>query len=145
MGRGVTIAMHADRFWRKVNKTETCWLWAASINSRGYGQFKMDGRSWQAHRIAYELQVGPIPDGLQIDHLCRVRACVNPDHLEAVSQEENIRRGEGVAVANAIKTHCPQGHPYDEANTYIYHGARQCRACSAARDRRRTQRRWCGQ
>ena len=91
-----------------------------------------------AHRLAYELVKGPISDGLQIDHLCRNRACINPDHLEAVTQRENILRGEGVAALNARKTHCPQGHAYDEENTLILTGrqagARRCQIC--ARDRK---------
>lgn len=86
-----------DRFWAKVQKTETCWLWTAAKNGPGYGQFGLgtreDGLVF-AHRFAYELVVGPIPEGLVIDHLCRTPACVRPDHLEPVTMRENMRRGD---------------------------------------------------
>lgn len=85
------------RFWAKVDKqTDGCWIWSASryVRRGGYGQFNLNGTAVKAHRIAYELVKGPIPDGLVLDHLCRVTACVNPDHLEAVTQQENTRRGE---------------------------------------------------
>lgn len=89
-----------------------------------------------AHRYAYEHFIGPIPEGLQVDHLCRVRNCVNPDHLEAVTCRENVLRGDGVAAANARATHCPQGHAYDEANTYTWtNGGRHCRACARIKTR----------
>ena len=83
----------SERFWEKVDKTATCWLWRASIRNHGYGRIKVNGRAEQAHRVAYELLVGPIPEGLTLDHLCRVRLCVNPAHLEPVTQKVNIRRG----------------------------------------------------
>lgn len=85
--------------------------------------------------MSHELHKGPIPEGLVIDHLCRNRGCVNPDHLEAVTQRENILRGEGLAAANARKTHCPKGHPYSGENLYVVpsSGRRQCRICADAR------------
>ena len=82
----------AARFWSKVDKTETCWLWAGALNNSGYGTIKIDGVTIGAHRHAYELAGGVIPDGLDLDHLCSVRRCVNPDHLEPVTRSENIRR-----------------------------------------------------
>ncbi len=86
-----------------------------------------------AHRVAYELSVADIPDGLELDHLCRVRHCVNPSHLEPVTPHENWARGQAISILNAQKTHCPQGHAYDEANTYISgRGIRGCRACNRA-------------
>jgi len=121
----------AKRFWSKVNKTETCWLWTGST-SRGYGSIRLGGADQprpQVHRVAYELLVGPIPDGMEIDHLCRVRNCVNPDHLEPVTTSENLRRRIFVH-GNSKKTHCPSGHPYDSENTYVVsNGHRVCRAC----------------
>jgi HNH endonuclease len=116
----------AERFWTKVEKTETCWLWLASTDRDGYGRF---GRTL-AHRMAYELTVGPIPRELQIDHVCRVKRCVRPSHLEPVTSQENRRR------FTVLITHCPRGHPYDEENTYRHRGYRFCRACNRAAVRR---------
>jgi len=83
-----------SRFWRKVRRTDTCWLWIAATNSSGYGCFRIAaGRLLYAHRYAYELAVGPIADGMVLDHLCNNRRCVNPDHMEVVTLQENARRG----------------------------------------------------
>lgn len=110
-----------------------CWVWMGCKLPRGYGRFWKDGGMRLAHRVAYELFTGPIPDGLQLDHLCRVPGCVNPAHLEAVTHAENVRRGDRTRY-NADKTHCPQGHPYDEENTFIYSdGRRECRICNRRR------------
>lgn len=96
----------SDRFWSKVDKSGTCWLWTASIRATGYGQFRVGKRTRDAHRVAWELTNGSVPDGLQLDHLCRNRACVRPDHLEPVTQRENILRGTAPTAVNAVKTHC---------------------------------------
>lgn len=115
-----------------------CWLWLLAVNKKsGYGQMGVNGRVLYAHRVAYEAWRGPIPEGLTIDHLCRVRSCVNPDHLEAVTMRENTLRGESTAARNARKTHCPEGHPIEagNANTKTWNGWRRCRTCFNARCR----------
>lgn len=127
-----------DRFFAKVNKTEKCWLWTGCIRRGGYGWFRAEGRSKLAHRVSYEIHKGPIPDGLSLDHLCRVTSCVNPDHLEPVTRGENVLRGEGLSAQNARKTHCPKGHPYNAVNTEIQRDrkgrrGRRCRVCHRAR------------
>lgn len=131
----------AERFWPKVNKAGpisihrpdlgSCWLWTASLTKPGgHGKFWIGGSFTTAHRASYEILVGPIPDGRQLDHLCRVRHCVNPAHLEPVSSGENTLRGVSFAAVNAAKDCCPSGHLYDEANTRIYRGRRYCRTCN---------------
>lgn len=117
-----------------------CWLWTGTINDSGYGRFNVSDRRERAHRLLYEYLKGPIPEGLILDHLCRVRSCVNPDHLEPVTQGENVRRGMAGATQRArqlAKTHCPHGHDYTPENTsYNWRGARVCRACRNAQQRR---------
>lgn len=136
------------RFWRKVADYPSaggCWLWTGSSSgAEGYGQYFVGGKGSRnanrtqykrAHRVAYEALVGPIPEGMQLDHLCRVPSCVNPAHLEPVTQQENIRRGRGPSVAglrNAAKTHCSRGHAYEGNNLRIgKDGARYCRVCKS--------------
>ncbi len=126
------------RFWEKVavDQPETCWPWIAGLDRHGYGVFTHNGRNVRAHLWAYLALVGPIADGLVIDHLCRVRHCVNPEHLEPVTNRVNIQRGRaGHPSTNvmALRTYC-QGHPYDEANTLhqvLPDGRRRrlCREC----------------
>lgn len=102
----------------------------------------VDGRTVPAHRFAYELLVRPIPPGLVLDHECRVRHCVRPDHLTPVTNRENILRGVGASARCAAQTHCPAGHPYDEANTYVRpNGHRDCRECGRRECREYRQRR----
>jgi hypothetical protein len=126
-----------DRFLAKIRIAESeCWEWIAYRLPAGYGRFYDGHRDAMAHRFAYETWNGPVPNGTTIDHLCRNRCCVNPDHLEAVTHRENLLRGNTVSALNARKTHCPRGHPYDEANTHIQRdGGRICRQCN--RDRAR--------
>lgn len=130
-------ASAADRFWSKVEKTDTCWLWLGALDTQGYGQFHADGRRHKAHRFAWRLAGRSLDGALVLDHMCRTRRCVRPDHLEQVANKTNVLRGVGAAAMNARKTHCPSGHPYDEDNTYVYiwRGApvRICRACRSAR------------
>lgn len=106
-----------NRFWSKVRKTETCWLWTAFTDGDGYGTFRLNRRSYRAHRLAYEDAKGQIPEGLVIDHLCRVRNCVNPDHLEAVTSVENVMRGDTLGARNRDKSHCDKGHEFTDENT----------------------------
>jgi hypothetical protein len=128
------VSTEEERFWVYVDKSPLtgCWRWMGYTQPDGYGRFRSAaGRTVSAHRFAYEMLVGPIPEGLTIDHLCRIRPCVNPAHLEPVTHRENVLRGETVTAANAAKTHCAQGHAYDEANTYTdAKGSRHCRSCN---------------
>lgn len=132
MKRIYTRVPPEERFWAKVEKDgdDGCWRWLAHRTRSGYGAFNplSSENPVRAHRYAYELLIGPIPEGLQLDHLCRVRECVNPRHLEPVTAGENIRRG---GNGNRSKTACPQGHRYTEANTYFYKKGRVCRTCVA--------------
>ena len=118
-----------------------CWIFQGA-KVRGYGRFAIGTKTrgdrvlTSPHRVAYMYFVGPIPDGLELDHLCRVPACCNPDHLEPVTSSENVRRGTSLPAVNARKTHCKRGHPFDEANTMIdCNGSRQCRVCRNLRQR----------
>lgn len=123
-----------QRFWEKVTPAAAldCWEWAASRNDAGYGQININGRPQRAHRIAYELLRATIPDGLQLDHLCRNRACVNPWHLEPVTNDVNTSRGLLRSTPRQQKTHCPQEHPYTGDNLVIRQGYRVCRQCERA-------------
>jgi hypothetical protein len=132
----------SERFWEKVEKTDGCWMWTASLFEKGYGQFTLNGRNRRAHRVAYEMAHGEVPSDLQINHLCGNPSCVRPDHLYAGTQSQNMR--DKVSHGNnefANKTHCPQGHPYDNTNTSVRKTGsgvgRSCRACDAQRHRER--------
>jgi len=121
------------RIWEKIEKTDDCWLWTGALSS-GYGVVGYEGRHLRVHRVVYELLVGPIPEGLTLDHLCRVRSCCRPEHLEPVTATVNKERGESPAAKNARKTHCNKGHEYTEANTMLdAKGKRRCRRCNLDR------------
>jgi hypothetical protein len=144
------------RFWAKVNKNGPtpahrpdlgpCWLWTGHLHkTMGHGVFSLNAHSVPesergiryAHQLSYEWEYGPIPEDKEIDHLCRVPACVRPSHLEAVSHRENCLRGFGVGAVNAAKTHCPKGHALVEGNIYWLKNPvrRECLICRRARSR----------
>jgi hypothetical protein len=115
-----------------------CWDWVGSLSPEGYGRFRVNGRPEYAHRIMFERHKGPIPAGREIDHLCRNRRCVNPDHLEAVSRRENCLRGTSPPAIGARRTHCPQGHELSGDNlarAALKRGGRNCRECARLRAR----------
>ena len=143
----------AGRFWGKVDLggpiptdpwiplSTGCWLWTGALSAKGYGHFKVGTTAEEsparAHRFAYEQLVGPIPAHLEIDHLCRVRHCVRPEHLDLVTTRTNVLRGKAPTAENARKTECVNGHSLeDPANVYQWQGRRKCRECRRAADRR---------
>ncbi|MEU8920351.1 HNH endonuclease signature motif containing protein [Kitasatospora sp. NPDC048545] len=149
-GQFAPILLHGHAEEKLNARTEPgpggCVLYTGTINPRGYGELSVNGASRLAHRVAYELKVGPIPAGLALDHTCHNldlscqggprcvhRRCINVEHLEPATLAENTRRGRG-GVRNAIKTHCPAGHAYDAENTYLYDGRRYCKACNRLRE-----------
>ena len=139
--RRVPMKSLLERFEEKYipEPTTGCWLWIAGIRggTQPYGSFSFQGKSDFAHRVSYRLFVSEIPDGLEIDHLCRVTLCVNPRHLEAVTHRENMLRGEHLGKFHLRKTHCPQEHPYAGDNLRIAkNGGRLCRACNRAYQKR---------
>jgi len=129
----VTISVE-ERFWSKVPDwyehrfDDACWEWTAA-KSKGYGRFRLAGSLVQAHCIAYELEVGPIPDGMDLDHLCHNRGCVRPTHLEPVTRQENFLRGLDVRYP-LRRDGCPHGHTYPENLHLDSRGYRYCRACN---------------
>jgi hypothetical protein len=141
-----------DRFWAKVDKggpdpthrpgLGPCWLWTAKTDRAGYGRFRLDGKTPTAHCVAYEMVVGPIPPGLQLDHLCRVTGCVRPAHMDPCTAAENTRRARALVP---WATECGNGHPWTEDSTFWWVNTtglrvRTCRICHAASERRRRQR-----
>ena len=110
-----------------------CLVWLGETEKGGYGQVWWKGGKRLIHRVIYELIKGPIPKGMVIDHLCRVRSCISTDHLEVVTHRQNILRSTGLAAQNSVKTQCRNGHPFSGENTYVYpNGERSCRACGRA-------------
>lgn len=113
-----------------------CWIWIGDLNKNGYASLYFEGKTRRAHRILYEHVNGPVPTGLVLDHKCRVRCCVNPDHLEAVTQKINVLRGIGPTSVNAAKTHCVHGHPFEGENLKYKGTWRACRICDLASKKR---------
>jgi len=116
--------------YRTALMSDGCWIWRGAKDGHGYGEVGFLGGTISTHRLAYTVLVGPIPQRLELDHLCRNTACCNPAHLEPVTHLENMRRG--IGNQNHGKTSCPRGHAYDEANTYVYKNGRFCRSCNRA-------------
>jgi hypothetical protein len=137
-----------DRLLRLSERRGDCLVWTGSLSYSGYGRIQVnsEGGNTGAHRVAYQVWVGPIPDGLQIDHLCGVRNCIEPTHLEAVTHRENLLRSGNFIARNAWATHCIHGHEFTPENTKVRDkGHRECRTCRrdrhAAEAQRRKQRR----
>ena len=128
---GAPIRNTIDTFWAQVEPTGFCWLWQGYITPEGYGMSWLDGDSRGAHRIAYTDLVGEIPNGMHLDHLCRIRNCVNPDHLEIVTPRENSLRATRIQVG---RSHCTHGHEWTEANTLPCGESKRCRQCILVRE-----------
>jgi len=124
-----------ERFWAKVDADAECWVWTGSLHPSGYGYFMAkDGKNWRSHRFAWTNLVGEIPKHMTLDHVCRNKPCVNPDHMEIVTAEENNARGGSVSALNARKTHCKRGHEFTPDNLYTQYNkgkpGRMCRTCT---------------
>jgi hypothetical protein len=134
-----------QRFWSRVevpNQPSCCWEWTGALTDRGYAEVSLDGLVFKSHRVAYSDLIESVPTDKMIDHLCRNRKCVNPDHLQIASDKMNVRTGFSPSGVHARKTHCPQGHPYDNVNTYWWNGTnRQCKTCKREHDKRPNHRR----
>jgi len=133
------------RLLRRTQENKNgCWEWTGYKDPAGYGQIGTPSGVKLVHRVSYEYYVGKIPDGLQIDHLCRNRPCVNPEHLEPVTAKENVGRGMAGRVRTLLaaqQTHCKWGHEFTKSNTYICRkGIRNCRRCHKRRERERRER-----
>lgn len=118
----------------KIDLETGCWLWTGNYIKDGYGHLKVDGRNRSAHTLSYEAFVGPVPDGLELDHTCKRRLCFSPLHLEPVTHRVNVLRGGGPAAVNARKTHCDAGHDYSDPDVLGRNGnQRYCKVCNRER------------
>jgi len=126
-----------ERVYSKIEKTKNCWIWKGTINSQGYGVAWFNGKLHRAHRLIYEWERETIPQGMVADHICRIRNCVNPDHIEIITNGANVLRGVSQSAVNSRKKFCIRGHKFTPENTYSYtRGWRCCKTCFNARNRR---------
>lgn len=143
----MNLKLEKERFDKFVypEPNTGCWLWGGAINSSGYGNFTIEGKTRSAHKVSWERENGPVPQNLCIDHLCRVRCCVNPEHMEIVSNLENILRGRAIelnrirAKQRSLSSHCKYGHPFIPENTYYIQRETPRRVCKTCHNRRRNQ------
>jgi len=117
-------------FLHKNSTLDPCWLWTAGRKDSGYATFDVNGKTVRAHKWYWEQLNGPVPIGFELDHLCKIRHCVNPEHLELVSHYENLLRSSNIMILNAKKTHCSNGHEYTLESTRLYQGRRYCKLCN---------------
>lgn len=131
------IELHEwERLWAKVDKSEKCWIWTAAVDGNGYPSMGFNKRVVTVPRLVARVCLGWFDPSFHIDHLCRTPRCVRPSHLEPVSQRINILRGVGASAVNAVKTHCPRGHPYAGKNIVtLQNGGRWCRTCKQEYER----------
>lgn len=132
MGTSLITEKQKKAFYSKIkiNEETGCWKWIGALSSGGYGDISINGRTLRAHRLSFLLHKGDLIKGLTLDHLCRNRSCVNPEHLEQVTYQENILRGEGICAINSRKTHCKNGHPLSGKNLHIRpNKGRDCKIC----------------
>lgn len=122
-----------EKFEERILKTDSCWNWIGTIKTQGYGTFCFNYKKYYSHRFSYELYKNKIPEKFEIDHLCRNRKCVNPDHLEAVTSRINNLRSGSPSAINSKKTHCIRGHEFNKENTYFSKTGRHCKACERKR------------
>lgn len=139
MAKAVPVEVRLERKSDRSGGPLSCWLWKGAVGGSGYGSTSVLHHTVSAHRLSYETHVGPIPDGMVIDHKCRNKLCINPAHLEAVTTRENLLRGVGPQAANHAKTHCKRGHPLSGDNLLVYRShvngrtARACATCQRVR------------
>ena len=121
-----------------IGEPDTCWPWPKYLKPNGYGFLRVVGKNKYVHRLSYEMFVGPIPEGMTIDHLCKMRHCINPAHMEVVTRGENSLRGESPFSQNARKTHCKHGHEFTAENTRFVKMGRECKVCGKEKSRKRS-------